>query len=852
MNSCSRKALSVTLLRTMAVSPAATSVRSLSTATAALPLRSNADKGAKSVPLQKRSQFLPLAHGSRFLSSGRAIAGNVGFTSEERRADWNRMSVRAEATVAEAPPAEPAAEKFQYQAEVSRLMDLIVNSLYSHKEVFLRELVSNASDALDKLRFLSVTEPSLLDPNPNLEIRIKADQEKGTVTIIDSGVGMTRQELVDSLGTIAQSGTAKFFSAIKENKAALGDNNLIGQFGVGFYSAFLVANRVTVSTRHSKSDKQWVWEGEANENDYSVYEETDPDKLIPRGTVVTLTLKADDKFEYTDPVRILNLVKNYSQFISFPIYTWQEKTVEKEVEDTEASEAPPADPASAAIEGGEAPAPQKKMKTITQKVYDWELINETKPIWMRSQKEIDPEEYKEFFKTTFKEFLPPLGYSHFTTEGEVEFRSLLYVPGMAPLSHEENQGLKTKNIRLYVKRVFISDSFEGDLFPRYLSFIKGIVDSNDLPLNVSREILQESRIVRIMKKRLVRKSFDLLDEIANREKKEDYKIFWTCFSKNIKLGCIEDANNHKRLAPLLRFFSSKNEEEMTNLDDYIRNMKPEQNAIYFIAADTVKSCKSAPFLEQLLARDYEVLFLVDPIDEVALTSLQSYKEKKFVDISKEDLDLGAADEAKEQEIEREFTYCCDWIKQILGEKVASVGISNRLSTSPCVLVTGKHGWSANMERIMKAQALGDTSQLDYMRGKRILEINPQHPIIASLNEACKSSPHDTRAQEIVELLYETAHVSSGFTPDNASEFGARIYDMIGVALGGRQVLSGQEEEYNAPSAPQVDYSQGYSGGYGVSPPPPEASAAPPPPPPATEAEVVVEPSEVREGDPWKS
>ncbi|KAL6999915.1 hypothetical protein U1Q18_001068 [Sarracenia purpurea var. burkii] len=540
---------------------------------------------------------------------------------------------RYESTAAASDASDPPAEKYEYQAEVSRLMDLIVNSLYSNKEVFLRELISNASDALDKLRFLGVTEPELLKDAVDLDIRIQTDKDNGIVTIIDSGIGMTHQELIDCLGTIAQSGTAKFLKALKESKDAGADSNLIGQFGVGFYSAFLVSDRVIVSTKSPKSDKQYVWEGEANSSAYTIREETDPDKLIPRGTRLTLYLKRDEK-GFAHPERIEKLVKNYSQFVSFPIYTWQEKGYTKEVEVDE-------DPTDAKNEEqDEKTEKKKKTKKVVEKYWDWELTNETQPLWLRNPKDVTTEEYNEFYKKTFNEYLEPLASSHFTTEGEVEFRSILYVPSIAPMGKDDIANPKTKNIRLYVKRVFISDDFDGELFPRYLSFIKGVVDSNDLPLNVSREILQESRIVRIMRKRLVRKAFDMILGISMSENREDYEKFWENFGKHLKLGCIEDRENHKRLAPLLRFLSSQSEHEMISLDEYVENMKPDQKDIYYIATDSVTSAKNTPFLERLLEKDLEVLFLVDPIDEVAIQNLKSYKEKNFVDISKEDLDLG--------------------------------------------------------------------------------------------------------------------------------------------------------------------------------------------------------------------
>ncbi|KAL6192936.1 hypothetical protein ACLB2K_034022 [Fragaria x ananassa] len=732
-----------------------------------------------------------------------------------------QVTVRCDAAVADKEVADAPGEEFEYQAEVSRLMDLIVHSLYSHKEVFLRELVSNASDALDKLRFLSVTEPSLLGDAGELQIRIKPDPENGTITISDTGIGMTKEELIDCLGTIAQSGTSKFLKALKENKDLGADNGLIGQFGVGFYSAFLVADKVVVSTKSPKSDKQYVWESAAESSSYVIREETDPENMISRGTQITLYLKPDDKYEFSEPARIQSLVKNYSQFVSFPIYTWQEKSRTVEVEEEEEPK-----------EGEEVkPEGEKKKKTITEKYWDWELANETKPIWMRNSKEVEKDEYNEFYKKTFNEFLDPLAHTHFTTEGEVEFRSVLYIPGMAPMNNEDIANPKTKNIRLYVKRVFISDDFDGELFPRYLSFVKGVVDSNDLPLNVSREILQESRIVRIMRKRLVRKTFDMIQEVSESENKEDYKKLWENFGRFLKLGCIEDTGNHKRITPLLRFYTSKSEEELTSLDEYVDNMPETQKAIYYLATDSLKSARSAPFLEKLVQKDIEVLYLVEPIDEVAIQNLQTYKEKKFVDISKEDLELGDEDEVKDRETKQEYTLLCDWIKQQLGDQVAKVQVSNRLSSSPCVLVSGKFGWSANMERLMKAQALGDTSSLEFMRGRRILEINPDHPIIKDLNAACKNSPESTEAKRAVALLFDTALISSGFTPDSPAELGNKIYEMMAMALGGR--WGRLEDEKSEAKAADDDAANS------------DASTVE-----ASETQVI-EPSEVRaESDPW--
>uniref|UniRef100_A0A804PS08 Histidine kinase/HSP90-like ATPase domain-containing protein n=2 Tax=Zea mays TaxID=4577 RepID=A0A804PS08_MAIZE len=605
MLGASRRSLSAA-----ARSRVAAGVASAVTADASVPARPiSVSNGARGVP-QQQNRLLSVLVAPKIAGMSNVVALKL--------MDGALIGRRYESSAAAVDSTDQLAEKHEYQAEVNRLMDLIVHSLYSNKEVFLRELVSNASDALDKLRYLSVTDPELLKDGPQLDIRIQSDKDNGVITITDSGIGMTKQELIDSLGTIASSGTAKFLKALKESQEAGMDNNLIGQFGVGFYSTFLVSEKVVVSTKSPKSDKQYVWEGQADSGSYTIREEKDPEKLIPRGTRLTLYLKHDDK-GFAHPERIQKLLKNYSQFVSFPIYTWQEKGFTKEVEVDE-------DPAEAKKGDDDIKTePKKKTKTVVEKYWDWELSNETQPIWLRNPKEVSTEEYNEFYKKTFNEYLNPLASSHFTTEGEVEFRSILYVPATRKDDITDNR--KTKNIRLYVKRVFISDDFDGELFPRYLSFVKGVVDSNDLPLNVSREILQESRIVRIMRKRLVRKAFDM-----------DYERFWENYGKILKLGAMEDKENHKRIAPLLRFFSSQSNDELISLDEYVENMKPEQKDIYFIAADSLSSAKNTPFLERLTEKEYEVLLFVDPMDEMAIQNLSSYKDKKFVDISREDLD----------------------------------------------------------------------------------------------------------------------------------------------------------------------------------------------------------------------
>ncbi|KAK9820290.1 hypothetical protein WJX72_008653 [[Myrmecia] bisecta] len=668
-------------------------------------------------------------------------------------------------------------ETYQYQAEVDRLMDMIVNSLYSNREVFLRELVSNSSDALDKIRFVALTDSDAYKTGEDLEIRIRANPEEHTVTIEDTGIGMTKDELLSSLGTIARSGTAKFAEAVKESQ---GDANLIGQFGVGFYSSFLVADRVKVQTKSNDDDTQWVWESAAGSHSFKVKADESGDRL-PRGTRVTLYLK-EDAHDIADDKKLASLIKQYSEFISFPIKLWSSKQETERVIDEEATEKKRQEAKEAAEkEGKEAPAEvEPVMRTESKTVQDWTVQNDNKPLWTRSPKEVTKDEYDQFFKLTFKEFLEPLGVSHFNVEGTIEFSAMLFVPGMAPFEQQDMMQ-RQRNIRLFVKRVFISDEFDEDLLPRWLGFMKGIVDSSDLPLNVSREILQESRVVRTIRKQLVRRSLDMLKEIAGRPEedgKSDYLTFWEAFGKMLKLGAVEDQANKGVIAELLRFPSSKSGESLTSLKDYVGRMKEGQEAIYFMAADSREAAAAAPFVEGLVARDYEVLFLTEPIDEVVMQNVAEFDGKKFSDVSRDELDMGDGEDAskKAEEAAAQYKDVIDFMKETLGDKIEKVTVSQRLADSPCALVTSKFGWSANMERIMKSQTMGDSRAMEYMRGRRSLEINPDHPVVQALQSKVSSSAPDAKA--MTELMYETALVTSGFSVDSPKEFANRIYSMM--------------------------------------------------------------------------
>ncbi|KAI7836999.1 hypothetical protein COHA_009181 [Chlorella ohadii] len=680
-------------------------------------------------------------------------------------------------------------------------MDLIVNSLYSNRDVFLRELVSNASDALDKIRLMAVQDAKEYETGTDLEIRIKADKEAKTIVIEDTGVGLTREELVNTLGTIAKSGTAKFMEAMKEKH----DANLIGQFGVGFYSAFLVADRVTVQTKSNKDDKQWQWESAAGAHSYTIREDAAGD--IKRGTRITLHLKPD-AMEFADANKLQSLIKQYSEFISFPIKLWVSSSTPEQVVDEEATaKAQEEADKKAAEEGKEAEKVAPVMKTEWKEAQEWRVQNDNKPLWVRSPKDVSKDEYDAFFKTTFREFVEPLGVAHFNVEGTIEFSSMLFVPGMAPFDQDRQMG-KSRNIRLYVKRVFISDEFDEDLMPRYLSFIKGVVDSADLPLNVSREILQENRVVRLIRRQLVKRSLDMLQEIADREDKKDYEAFWESFGRYVKLGCIEDADNRKALAPLLRFASSacKAEEGLTSLADYVARKKEGQAQIYYLAADSRAACEASPYVEALTSKGYEVLYLTEPIDEVAAQNLQEFEGMQLTDVSREDLQLDDSEEDKKalEVATAELKQLTDYMAKVLGDKVEKVSVTNRLTDSPAVVVASKFGWSANMERIMRAQAMGDARAAEYMRGRRIMEVNPQHPIIQSLK--AKVELESREAKEQVQLLFEAALLAGGFMIESPRDFAARIYSMMeGASSAGSSSGSGSSSSSaSSGAAPTVD------------------------------------------------
>ena len=690
-------------------------------------------------------------------------------------------------------------ETFAFQAEINQLMSLIINTFYSNKDIFLRELISNSSDALDKIRHLSLSDNSVLDTHKDLHIQIFPDKVNKTLTIVDTGIGMTKADMITNLGTIAQSGTKGFMEAMKTQ----GDINMIGQFGVGFYSSYLVADRVVVTSKHNDDD-QYVWESNAG-GSFTVTKDNS-EKTIGRGTKITCYLK-DDQLEYLEESRIKELIKKHSEFINYPISLYVEKTISKEVEEEEEEEEedekekeqekvdeddkdedkskdekdkendePKIDDVTE-----EELATKKTTKTVKEVVSEFVLLNKQKPIWSKKPDTISKEEYLEFYKATYDDWEEYLAVKHFSVEGQLEFKCLLFLPKRAPYDIYEQKTKKQGNIKLYVRRVFITDNCE-ELIPEWLGFVKGIVDSEDLPLNISREMLQQNKILKVIKKNVVKKCLELFSEL--KQKPEDYLKFYQQYGKNIKLGIHEDSSNREKLAELLMFNSSKSTTTMISFKDYVDAMDTSQKAIYYITGETQKSVVNSPFIEKCKKCNYDVLFMVEPIDEYCIQQLKEYDGKPLVCLTKEGLKFESSNEDKttwEKSIE-DFKPLTNTIKSILGDKVEKVVLSERVVDSPCVLVTSEFGWSANMERIMKAQALRDPNMNMYMMSKKTMEINPTHPIIKALQTRVQEDANANTLKDLVNLLFESSLINSGFSLEEPSTFVDRINRIIKLGL----------------------------------------------------------------------
>jgi len=712
---------------------------------------------------------------------------DLGKFAEGSRTDDETIAKEEEAikldglNVAEIKELREKSEKFAFQAEVNRMMKLIINSLYKNKEIFLRELISNASDALDKVRFLALTDENVMKTNEEMSIKIKADTENKILHITDTGIGMTRSDLIDKLGTIAKSGTSEFFNKVAEGGSAESVSDLIGQFGVGFYSTFLIADRVVVTSKHN-DDKQHIWESDAAS--FSVVEDPRGDTL-GRGTTISLYLK-EEAHDFLEANTIKDLVKKYSQFINFNIYLWTSKTekVEEPVDDEE----PEKDEAETEDEDAkvEDEKEEKKTKEVEKTVWDWELMNDTKPLWQRKPSEVEDKEYEDFYKSFAKDSAKPLAKTHFVAEGEVTFKSILFVPETAPHNIFNDYGSKTSHIKMFVRRVFITDDFT-EMMPKYLNFVKGVVDSDDLPLNVSRETLQQNKLLKVIKKKLVRKALDMIKKLKD-SSKEDYDKFWKEYSTNLKLGVIEDSTNRTRIAKLVRFTSSNSETETTTLEEYVGRMKEGQTHIYFVGAGSKDEAVKSPFVERLLKKGYEVLYLVEPIDEYCIQSLPEFDGKKFQNVAKEGLEIDSGEDAKKknEEMAKDLEPLLNYLKEdALKDKIEKAVVSQRLSSTPCALVASQYGWSGNMERIMKAQAYKkseDSMNSFYATQKKTLEINPRHPLIKELNHRVQKNKEDTTTKDLANVLFETATLRSGFSLQETASFAERIERMLRLSL----------------------------------------------------------------------
>ncbi|KAL0233565.1 hypothetical protein PCE1_002080 [Barthelona sp. PCE] len=666
---------------------------------------------------------------------------------------------------------------YTFDSEISSLLSLIINSIYRDSSVFVRELISNCSDALDKANHQALKDVDYLGEE-GLKIEITPVPEKMQLVISDTGIGMTRQDLIDNLGCIAHSGTRSFLHSIEQTDNTDALSTLIGQFGVGFYSSFLVAHTVTVFSKSNDEDVVHKWESSAGDS-FSIEVVDMPE--LKRGTRIVLHLKDEHK-EFLEEEEIVKLIEKHSQFINHPIYLYKKKerevpvVEEAKVEETEESEEPKVE-----VVGEEE---EEEKKTVTEEFFEFDRLNTQPALWTIPKGDITDEQYIEFYKSIAgNDYEEPLAWEHFSIESaDVQFKGLIYIPKRAPMSMFD-RNKKLSNIRLYLRRVFITDD-ASEYCPEWLSFVRGVIDAEDLPLNVSRETLQKNVVTRVIRKNIIRKTVALFKKVMNDEEKA--KDFYDNFGTYIKLGINDDEKSRKKLAEFLRYHSTKSGDERVSLAEYVDGMKENQEQIYFIAGENKEVLMKSPFVERLVSKGYEVLLMTEPIDEYAVQQLTEYKEKKFANISKDNVELSLDDEEQEslKTLEEEYSTFCEKIKAILGDKkITKAKISFQLEESPCALVAEEFGWSANMSRVMKNQALGQQNNVFGMMGeRRVMLINPQNKTIKSLKQTFDADSESAHVRNIVEILFNTAMITSGYDIEDPQDFSKRLYKILNFVV----------------------------------------------------------------------
>lgn len=675
--------------------------------------------------------------------------------------------------------ATPAPQTYPFQAEARELLDLMIHSLYSNKEIFLRELISNSSDALDRLRFEALSKPELAEGEGELAVRVEADAAARTLTVSDNGIGMGRQEVIDNIGTIARSGTRELVRRLKESGEAANLERVIGQFGVGFYSSFMVADRVELVTRRAGEEEatRWVSTGDGT---YTV----EPAEKAGRGTAITLHLKPVDEeaglADFTDEWVLSRIVKRYSDFVAYPIVLPVEREKEIEVETSEGDK-----------------------ETKTEKVTEERRLNSMKPLWTRPEAETKPEDYTELYKHLSGDWNEPLERIRVQAEGRIEYQALLFIPSQAP--YDLYYVAAKPGLHLYVRRVQIMEACE-DLLPHYLRFVKGVVDSPDLPLNVSREILQHDRQIATIRKGLVKKVLDRLGEIAEKEP-DRYLTFWGQLGRAVKEGVSEDYDNRDKLLPLLRFASSHDEEKLTGLDDYLGRMKEDQQEIFYLVAESREQAAASPHLEAFRERGVEVLFFVDPVDELMVQTLSDYQGKRLKSIGKGTVELGSEEERKEKKEtlearEKELKPLLDRVQKALDEHVKWVRLSSRLTASPACLVGAEHDYSPQLEKILMKGKGGGARQ------RRILELNPDHPVVAGLERRVRAGGEgedDATVARYAELLFGYACLAEGSEVPDPVRFNASLTALLAEGLGaGAEPPESAQAETPEAEAPEAD------------------------------------------------